>query len=131
MLIDLLRIGTEYRWGEKEQVAFSTLKTFPCSAPVLQIADPHHLFEFNTDASNIVIGAILLYDFGEGLQPIAYESRKLHPLEQNYMIHDKEMLAIVHAFNVWRCYLTSADVTVRTDQRNLQYICPQPLLNPR
>ncbi|GJP61941.1 hypothetical protein CLOP_g19060, partial [Closterium sp. NIES-67] len=54
------------------------------------------------------------------LQPIVYESRKLHPPERNYPIHDKEMLAIVHAFKVWRCYLTGADMTVRTDHRSLQ-----------
>ncbi|GJP37290.1 hypothetical protein CLOM_g21715, partial [Closterium sp. NIES-68] len=40
---------------------------------------------------------------------------KLHPLERNYSMYDKELLAIVHAFKVWRCYLTGADVTVRTD----------------
>ncbi|GJP50628.1 hypothetical protein CLOM_g9771 [Closterium sp. NIES-68] len=130
-LTDLLWKGIEYRWGEKERVSFSALKTFPCSTPVLRIVDPHRPFEGITDTSNIAIGATLLQDFGEGLQPIAYESRKLHPPEQNYPIHDKEMLAIMHAFNVWRCYLTDVGMTVRTDHRSLQYIRAQPLLNPR
>ncbi|GJP32701.1 hypothetical protein CLOM_g17302, partial [Closterium sp. NIES-68] len=80
---------------------------------------------------DIPIGGVLFQDFGEGLQPIAYESQKLHPPERNYPIHDKEMLAIVHTFKVWRCYLTGADVTVRTDHRSLQYIHAHPLLNPR
>ncbi|CAI7796913.1 unnamed protein product, partial [Closterium sp. NIES-53] len=84
---------------------------------VLHIVDPHRLFELVTDASDIDVGAVLLQDFGNGLQPIAYESRKLHPLERKYPIHDREMLAIVHAFKVWRCYLTGADVTIRTDFR--------------
>ncbi|GJP56125.1 hypothetical protein CLOM_g15178 [Closterium sp. NIES-68] len=108
-LTDLLRPGTEHRLGEKEQAAFSALKIFLCLASVLRIVDPHSPFEVITVASDIAIGAVLLQDFGEGLQPIAYESRKLHPPERNYLIHDKEMLAIVHAFKVWRCYLTSAD----------------------
>ncbi|GJP34742.1 hypothetical protein CLOM_g19175 [Closterium sp. NIES-68] len=94
-------------WGEKEQAAFSSLKTFLCSTLVLCIADPHRPFKVITDASDIANGAVLLQDFGEGLQPIAYESRELHPPERNYPIHDKEMLAIVHAFKVWRCYLTA------------------------
>ncbi|CAI7833176.1 unnamed protein product [Closterium sp. NIES-54] len=64
-----------------------------------------------TDVSDIAVGAVLLQDFGNGLQPIAYESRKLHPPERNYPIHDREMLAIVHALKVWRCYLSGADVT--------------------
>ncbi|CAI7777653.1 unnamed protein product, partial [Closterium sp. NIES-53] len=118
-LTDLLRKGVTFTWGEKEHAAFSTLKHVLCSPPVLRIADPHRPFEVVTDASDIAIGAVLLQDFSNGLQPIAYESRKLHPPEKNYLIHDREMLAIVHAFKVWRCYLTGADVTVRTDHKSL------------
>ncbi|CAI7900808.1 unnamed protein product, partial [Closterium sp. NIES-53] len=82
------------------------------------------------DASDFVVGAVLLQDFGKGLQPIAYESRKMQPRERNYPVHDKEMLAIVHVFRVWRCYLTGADVTIRTDHKLLQYLRSQPTLNP-
>ncbi|GJP35887.1 hypothetical protein CLOM_g20430 [Closterium sp. NIES-68] len=73
---------------------------------------PHRPFELITDASDLAVGVVLLQDFGEGLQPIAYESRKLNPAERNYPVHEKELLAIVHAFKVWHCYLTGADVTV-------------------
>ncbi|GJP52603.1 hypothetical protein CLOM_g11708, partial [Closterium sp. NIES-68] len=107
------------------------LKLFLTTPPVLRIADPHRPFELITDASDLAVGAILLQDFDEGLQPIAYESRKLNPAERNYPVHDKELLAIVHAFKVWRCYLTGADVTVRTDHKSLQFIRDQPTLNPR
>ncbi|CAI7766594.1 unnamed protein product [Closterium sp. NIES-53] len=86
-----------------------------CTAPVFSKidlrGDLHHPFELVTDASDIAVGAVLLQDFGNSLQPIAYESRELHPPERNYLIPDREMLAIVHAFKVWRCYLTGADVT--------------------
>ncbi|GJP60630.1 hypothetical protein CLOP_g17857 [Closterium sp. NIES-67] len=92
---------------------------------------PHRPFELITDASDLAVGTVLLQDFGEGLQPIAYESRKLNPAERNYPVHDKELLAIVHAFKVWRCYLTGADVTVRTDHKSLQFIRAQLTLNPR
>ncbi|CAI7819598.1 unnamed protein product [Closterium sp. NIES-53] len=97
-LTDLLRKGVAFTWGEKEHAAFSTLKNVLCSPRVLRIADPHRPFKVVTDASDIAIGAVLLQDFGNGLHPIAYESRKLHPPEKNHPIHDREMLAIVHAF---------------------------------
>ncbi|GJP47904.1 hypothetical protein CLOM_g7077 [Closterium sp. NIES-68] len=84
-----------------------------------------------TDASDIAIGAVLMQDFGNGLQPIAYESRKMQYAERNYPVHDKEMLAIVRAFKIWRCYLTGADVMVRTNHKSLQYLRAQPNLNPR
>ncbi|CAI7918635.1 unnamed protein product [Closterium sp. NIES-53] len=123
-LTDLLRKGIEYTWGEKEQAAFLALKQILCTPPMLHIADPHRPFELVTDASDIAVGATLLQDFGNGLQQIAYESR-------NYPIHDRKMLAIVHAFKVWRCYLTGADMTIRTDHRSLQFLHAQPNLNPR
>ncbi|GJP57848.1 hypothetical protein CLOP_g17626 [Closterium sp. NIES-67] len=108
-LTDLLRKGTLFEWGERQQTAFDELRN---------------------SLTDFAIGAILLQDFNDGLQPIAYESRKLQAAERNYSVHDKEMLAIVHAFKVWRCYLTGADVTVRTYHKSLQYLCAQPNLNP-
>ncbi|CAI7930686.1 unnamed protein product [Closterium sp. NIES-54] len=130
-LTDLVQKGVPFTWGEKEHAAFSALEIFICSPPVLRIADPHRPFEVVTNASDIAIGAVLLQDFDNGLQPIAHESRKLHPPEKNYPIHDRKMLAIVHAFKVWRCYLTGADVTVRTDHKSPHYLRAQPHLNLR
>ncbi|GJP56888.1 hypothetical protein CLOM_g15946 [Closterium sp. NIES-68] len=118
-LTDLLKKGKFYEWGGEQQAAFDQLKLFLTTPPVLRIADPHRPFELITDASDLAVGAVLLQDFDEGLQPIAYESRKLKPAERNYPDHDKELLATVHAFNVWHCYLTGADVTVRTDHKSL------------
>ncbi|GJP84276.1 hypothetical protein CLOP_g14339 [Closterium sp. NIES-67] len=130
-LTDLLQKGTFYEWGEKQQAAFEALKNLLMSPPVLRIADPERPFEVITHASDIAIGAVLMQDFGNGLQPLAYESRKMQSAERNYPVHDKEMLAIVHAFKIWRFCLTGADVTVRTDHKSLQYLRAQPNLNPR
>ncbi|GJP52126.1 hypothetical protein CLOM_g11223 [Closterium sp. NIES-68] len=130
-LTDRLKDRDCFWWGEKQQAAFDQLKIALTSSPVLRISDPNRPYEVVTDASDIAIGAVLLQDFGDGLQPVAYESRKLQGAEKNYTVHDKEMLAIVHAFKTWRCYLTGADVTVRTDHKSLQYLRAQPNLNPR
>ncbi|GJP78104.1 hypothetical protein CLOP_g8430, partial [Closterium sp. NIES-67] len=120
-LTDLRKKGKFYEWGGEQQAsfmsggraAFEQLKLFLTTPPVLRIADPHRPFELITDASDLAVGTVLLQDFGEGLQPIAYEFRKLNPAERDHPVHEKELLAIVHAFKVWRCYLTGADVTIR------------------
>ncbi|GJP38844.1 hypothetical protein CLOM_g23251 [Closterium sp. NIES-68] len=122
---DFLRVG-----GETASCVRG-IKKLLMSPPVLRIADPERPFEVITDASDIAIGAVLMHDFGIRLQPIAYESRKMQSARRNYPVYDKEMLAIVHAFKNWRCYLTGADVTVRTDHKSLQYLRAQPNLNPR
>ncbi|GJP48690.1 hypothetical protein CLOM_g7973 [Closterium sp. NIES-68] len=116
-------------WGEKQQAAFDQLEIALTLPPVLRISNPDRPYEVITDASYIAIGVVLLQDFSDGLQPAAYELRKLQGAEKNYTVHDKEMLAIVHAFKTWWCYLTGADVIVRTDHKFLQYLRAQPNLN--
>ena len=58
-----------------------------------------------TDASLVSVGAILEQDFGQGLQPVAYESRKLNPKETRYLAYERELLGIVWAIGKWRHYL--------------------------
>ena len=52
-----------------------------------------------TDSSNFAIRACLnQLDKNSKPKPIAYYSRKLSPVELNYDIYDKELIAIVVAF---------------------------------
>src|SRR5690606_12308326 len=67
------------------------------------------------------------------LHPVAFMSRKLNPAEINYEIYDKEMLAIVAAFELWRHYLEGAQypILVYTDHKNLEYFATTKILNRR
>ncbi|GJP81962.1 hypothetical protein CLOP_g12092, partial [Closterium sp. NIES-67] len=76
-LTDLLQKGTSYEWREKQQAAFEALKNLLMSSPVLRIADPERPFEVITDASDIAIGVVLMQDFGNGLQPMAYSENAI------------------------------------------------------
>ncbi|GJP45957.1 hypothetical protein CLOM_g5294, partial [Closterium sp. NIES-68] len=77
------------------------------------------------------VGAVLVQDQGNGVQPIAYLSKKLHGAELNYPIHDKEALAIIIAFKMWRCYLEGRQATVYIDHYSLKYLKTQPNLSRR
>jgi hypothetical protein len=66
-----------------------------------------------TDSSNFAIRACLNQPDENGkFKPIAYYSRKLSPTELNYDIHNKELLAIVVAFEQWRVYLKGSTYLV-------------------
>ncbi|GJP46057.1 hypothetical protein CLOM_g5396, partial [Closterium sp. NIES-68] len=82
-------------------------------------------------ASDQAVGGVLMQDQENGLQPIAYLSKKLHGAELNYPIHDKEALAIIIAFKTWRCYLEGRTTTVYTDHCNVKYLKTQPTLSRR
>jgi hypothetical protein len=59
-----------------------------------------------TDASDFTVGAIISQRVDERrLHPIAYNSRKFQPLEINYEVHKKVLLAIIDSFKVWYRYL--------------------------
>ena len=52
-----------------------------------------------TDASDYVSGGILSqYDDSGSLRPVIYFSKKHNLAECNYKIYDKELMAIVRAF---------------------------------
>ena len=78
------------------------------------------------------MGACLQQEFDGKWHPIAYYSKKLTDTEQNYDIHDKELLAVVHAFQQWRVYAEGAtDIEVFTDHKNLIHFTTTKVLNRR
>jgi hypothetical protein len=87
------------------------LKQKLIEAPLLRTPDESLPYEVVTDASDVGLGGVLLQ---EG-HPVAFESEKLNSAELNYQTTKKEMLAVVHALRVGRCYLEGADFTVYTN----------------
>ncbi|GJP30951.1 hypothetical protein CLOM_g7514 [Closterium sp. NIES-68] len=128
-LTNQLKKNTPYKWEPKHQEAVEQLKQALTSAPVLILPNPERDYVIEADASDQAVGAVLMQDQGNGLQPIAYLSKKLHGAELNYPIHDKEALAIVIAFKAWRCYLEGRRTIVYTDHCSLKYLKTQPNLS--
>ncbi len=80
------------------------------------------VFEVITDASDFALGEILLQ---EG-KAVAYESRVLNGAERNYHTTERELLAVIHALKVWRCYLEGSTFKVLPDQYPLCHLPTQP-----
>ena len=82
-----------------------------------------------TDASDLATGAALMQDQGQGLQPIAFESRKLQGAERKYPPCEMELLAIIQALQEWRHYLLGPHFHIYTDHLSLKYLQTQPNLS--
>ncbi|GJP55456.1 hypothetical protein CLOM_g14400 [Closterium sp. NIES-68] len=128
-LTNLLKKNTPYKWEPKHQVSMEQLKQALTSTPVLILPYPERDYVIEADASDQVVGAVLMQDRGNGPQPIAYLSKKLHGAELNYPIHDKDALAIIITFKTWRCYLEGRKTTVYTDHCSLKYLKTEPSLS--
>ena len=119
-----------FSWNPERESAFKDLKTAWIQAPVLQLADVAKPFKVHTDASDGVIGAVLLQELNEGWHPVAYVCRKLNPAERNYTITEKETLAVVYALKCWRLYLFK-HFDLYTDNQAVVYLRSKPHLRPR
>ena len=89
-LTNLLQKDVKWTWSKNtQQAAFRELKKRLTSTPVLLFPDFNLGFTIQTDSSGYAIGGVLLQDQGNGLQPIAYESRKMIPAETDTQFMNK------------------------------------------
>ena len=130
-LTELLKKDAPWRWEEPQHHAFLSLKQLVSSPPCLLMPDLDKPFVLHVDASNFALGAVLQQDQGKGLQPVAFESRKLQPPERNLAPYDRELLALVHALLKWKHLLLGAKFTVHTDQQALKYLLSAPVRTSR
>jgi hypothetical protein len=91
-----LRKEKNFKWDEKCQASFEELKKRLTTAPVLIMLDIHKGFDVYCDASRQGLCCVLMH---EGMV-VAYASRQLRKLEQNYPTHDLELAAVVHALKI-------------------------------
>jgi hypothetical protein len=63
--------------------------------------DMEKWFSIYCDASGQGFGCVLMQDG----HVVAYASRQLRKHKGQYLTHDLELAAVVHAFKIWRHYL--------------------------
>jgi RNase H-like domain found in reverse transcriptase len=79
-----------FKWYEEAIVAFNTLKSAMCAAPVLALPDFSKPFILETDASDLGMGAV----FMQGKRPIAFLSKVLGMKNQHLSTYEKELTAV-------------------------------------
>ena len=84
--------------------------------------------------SNYATRGVLSIKYSDKKQrPVTFISKSLSDIEQNYEIHNKEMLAVVKCLEVWRYFLEGAieKFEIWTDHKNLKYFMKAQKLNQR
>ena len=101
------------------------------SAPIVVAPDWSFPFELMCDASDYAIGAVLGQKREKIVQVIYYASRTLNDAQLNYATTEKELLAIVFAFDKFRPYLIGNKVVVHTDHSAIKYLMTKKDAKPR
>nr|GEZ51148.1 reverse transcriptase domain-containing protein [Tanacetum cinerariifolium] len=78
--------------------------------------------ELMCDASDFAIGAVLVQRQDKYFRPIHYASKTMAEAESNYTTTEKEMLAVVYAFEKFRSYLIMNKSIMYTDHSALKYL---------
>nr|GEY90940.1 reverse transcriptase domain-containing protein [Tanacetum cinerariifolium] len=111
----LLKKETPFVFSKDCIDAFETLKKKLTEAPILVVPDWNLPFELMCDASAFAIGAVLGQRKTKHFQPIHYSSKTMIEAQILYTTTEKEMLAIVYAFEKFRPYLVLSKSIVYTD----------------
>ena len=86
----------EWQWGPYQQRAFQQLKETLCAMLVLLFLNPKLPYTMVIDASGTTASGVLLQDQGDGLQPLAFLSRRLKPTEQRYSAYERELAIVAY-----------------------------------
>ncbi|GKD10161.1 reverse transcriptase domain-containing protein [Tanacetum coccineum] len=111
--------------------AFQTLKKKLTEAPILIAPDWDLPFELMCDASDYAIGAVLGQWKEKHFRPIHYARKTMTEAQAHYTMTEKEMLAVVYAFEKFRSYLVLSKSIVYTDHSALKYLFAKQDAKPR
>jgi len=121
-LHDLVKKDQKWNWIEKQEEVFRKLKEWFIKELVLVALDLDKKMWIEVDASDYMMGGVLLMEGEDGVwKPVAFLSKSLNETERNYKIHDKEILAIIRGLEAWwhllegvvatTCHLRTNDLT--------------------
>nr|GEX45314.1 reverse transcriptase domain-containing protein [Tanacetum cinerariifolium] len=102
--------------------AFQILNKKLTEAPILIAPNWDQPFELRCDASDFAIGAVLGKRIEKHFRPIHYASKTMTQAELNYTTTEKEMLAVVYAFEKFCSYLIMNKSIVYMDHSALKYL---------
>ncbi|GJW78401.1 retrovirus-related pol polyprotein from transposon 17.6 [Tanacetum coccineum] len=83
-----------------------------------------------TNVKGIRIGALLGQKDGKHFHPIYFASKTLNASQQNSTLIEKELMAIVFAFDKFKAYLVLSKIVVYTDHSALRHLFKKQVAKP-
>nr|GEU93057.1 reverse transcriptase domain-containing protein [Tanacetum cinerariifolium] len=110
--------------------AFLDVQKLTCS-PVIVSPNWNLPFELMCDASDFAVGAVLGQKDHKNFHPIYFASKTLNPAQQKYTITEKELMAVVFAFDKFRSYLILSKTIIHTDHLAIRKLFKKQDAKPR
>ncbi|TFY57697.1 hypothetical protein EVJ58_g6867 [Rhodofomes roseus] len=137
VLAPLTGATTAWRWNQTHQRAFEQVKDIVSTwrdnrRVALDYSQDAPTINLVTDAS--LTGASGYISQGDDLKSakvVTFWSGKFNSAQQNYPVHEQELLAIVESLKRFRGLLHGAKFRICTDHKALEYLMSQKNLSPR
>nr|XP_009790869.1 PREDICTED: uncharacterized protein LOC104238251 [Nicotiana sylvestris] len=111
--------------------AFEELKGRLVTAPIIIVPDWKQPFELMCDVSDLAVGAVLGQRRNKIFHSIYYARKTLNSAQMNYTVTEKELFAVVWAFDKFRLYLVGTKVIVYTYHSAIRYLFEKKDAKPR
>ena len=102
----LTRQGAKWNWGKEQNEAFEALINQLAKASMMALYDKDVPTEMVSDASPVVLGAILVQEKQGVKRAVVFARRNLSDVERRYSQTEKETLAVVWACERFHLYLS-------------------------
>jgi hypothetical protein len=120
-----------FDFDEKCLAAFRTFKRALVSALIIQPPDWRQPFEIMCDASDYNVGAVLGQRKEGRVHTVYYASKTINEAQLNYSTTEKELLAVVFAFENFISYIVNSKVIIYTDHAAIKYLFAKKDAKPR
>jgi hypothetical protein len=95
-MTELLEKDKKFKWMPAREASFQELKKRLAITPILVMPDMEKPFSIYCDALRQGLGCVLMQDG----HVVLYASWQLRKQEVNYLTHDLELAAVVHALKI-------------------------------
>ncbi|GJS78379.1 retrovirus-related pol polyprotein from transposon TNT 1-94 [Tanacetum coccineum] len=112
-MTQLLVKGAPFNFYEECIQAFDKLKNELTQAPIMIKPEWSLPFEVMCDANDYAVGAVLGQRIDKHFNPIHYASKMINEGQENYTTIEKELLAVIFAFDKFRQYLVLSKTIIR------------------
>ena len=125
----MLKKDNVFHWEEQQTQSFQKIKALIAKAnkTPLRYYDRTKPVKVQVDASLRGLGACLIQEYKGEDQPIAFASKSLTDMETRYTNIERELLAIVFAFQWFSTYLLGRSFIAESDHKPLEMIAMKNL----
>ncbi|GJU66841.1 reverse transcriptase domain-containing protein [Tanacetum coccineum] len=127
----ILEKDTPFIFSKECVESFNILKKKLTETPILVAPDWDLPFEIMCDVSDFAVGVVLGQRKTKHFQPIHYASNTMTDAQAHHTTTEKELLAVVYAFEKFRPYLVLSKTIVYTNHSALKYLLAKQDAKPR